>query len=128
MFYGRERLTATLAGTLAQAGIVMLTGASGAGKTSLLQAGLRPALARGVQVPGSSSWFRVSMTPGTRPLTELSAQLAQLGDRDPAVIRKSLADAPGDAHLLISEIVQAARGRRRPRRPSRSARGRPGWS
>ena len=49
------------------------------------------------------------MTPGTRPLTELSAQLAQLGDRDPAVIRKGLADAPGDAHLLVSDIVRAAR-------------------
>jgi WD40 repeat protein len=108
VFHGRGRLTATLAGTLAQAGLVMVTGASGAGKTSLLQAGLVPALARGVQVPGSSSWLRIAMTPGTRPLAELSDRLAQLDDRDPAVIRKGLADAPGDAHLLISEIVQAA--------------------
>jgi len=109
VFYGRDRLTATLAGTLAQAGLVMVTGASGAGKTSLLQAGLEPALARGVQVPGSSSWLRIAMTPGTRPLTELSGRLAQLDDRDPAVIRKGLTDAPGDAHLLISEIVQAGK-------------------
>ena len=112
VFYGRGRLVATLAGTLAQAGLVMMTGASGAGKTSLLQAGLVPALARGLQVPGSSSWPRIAMTPGTRPLTDLSDRLAQLDDRDPAVIRKGLADAPGDAHLLISEIVQAARAAR----------------
>jgi WD40 repeat protein len=111
VFFGRARLTAALAGTLAQAGIVMVTGASGAGKTSLLQAGLTPALARGVQVPGSSSWLRISMVPGTRPLTELSAQLAQLGGRDPAVIRKGLADAPDDAHLLIGEIVREAADR-----------------
>ena len=110
VFFGRERLTATLAGTLAQAGLVMVTGASGAGKTSLLRAGLLPALARGVQVPGSSSWFAISMTPGSRPLTVLSAELAHLGKSDPAVIRKSLADAPSDAHLLVSEIVQAAAG------------------
>jgi WD40 repeat protein len=108
VFHGRGRLAATLAGTLAQAGLVMVTGASGAGKTSLLQAGLVPALARGVQVPGSSSWLRIGMTPGARPLTELSDRLAQLDDRDPAVIRKSLADAPSDAHLLITESVQAA--------------------
>ena len=112
VFYGRGRLIATLAGTLAQASLVMVTGASGAGKTSLLQAGLVPALARGLQVPGSSSWPRIAMTPGTRPLTELSDRLAQLDDRDPAVIRKGLADAPGDAHLLISEIVQAGRAAR----------------
>jgi WD40 repeat protein len=112
VFYGRDRLTATLAGTLAQAGLIMVTGASGAGKTSLLRAGLEPALARGVQVPGSSSWLRIAMTPGTRPLTELSGRLAQLGDRDPAVIRKGLTDAPGDAHLLISEIIQAGKAAR----------------
>ena len=108
VFFGREQLTAALAGSLVQSGLVMLTGASGAGKTSLLQAGLVPALARGVQVPGSASWPRISMTPGTGPLTELAAQLARLGGRDPAVIRDGLADAPGDAHLLLSEIAQAA--------------------
>ena len=110
VFFGRDRLTAELAGLLAQTGLVVLAGASGAGKTSLLQAGLVPALARGVQIPGSSSWLRVSITPGARPLTELSAGLARLSGHDPDVVRKSLADAPGEAHLLISEIVRAAAG------------------
>ena len=40
VFHGRERLIAELAGKVAGTGIVMVTGASGAGKTSLLQAGL----------------------------------------------------------------------------------------
>jgi WD40 repeat protein len=110
VFYGRDRLTAQLAGLLSHGGLVMVTGASGAGKTSLLQAGLVPALARGVQVPGSQSWPRVSMTPASRPLTELAARLAQLSGGDPAVTRKSLAEAPGDAHLLVGEIVRAAAG------------------
>ena len=113
VFYGRERLTAELAGLLAETGMVMVTGASGAGKTSLLQAGLIPALARGVQVPGSSSWPVVSMTPTTRPLTELSARLAELDGRDPASIRPGLAETPGNADLLISEITQAVAGRER---------------
>ncbi len=108
VFFGREQLTAALAGSLVQSGLVMLTGPSGAGKTSLLGAGLVPALARGVQVPGSASWPRISMTPGTRPLTELAAQLGQLGGRDPVVVRDGLAAAPGDAHLLLSEIAHAA--------------------
>ena len=73
MFHGRERLTAELAGKLAGTGMVMVTGASGAGKTSLLQAGLVPALARGVQVPGSSAWPVVSVTATARPLTDLAA-------------------------------------------------------
>ncbi len=113
VFYGRERLTAELAGLLAETGMVMVTGASGAGKTSLLQAGLVPALARGVQVPGSSSWPVVSMTPTTRPLTELAARLAELDGRDPASIRPGLAETPGNADLLISELTQAVAGRER---------------
>jgi WD40 repeat protein len=110
VFFGRERLTAELAGKLAQTGIVMVTGASGAGKTSLLQAGLRPALARGVQLPGSAAWARVSMIPGARPLTELATRLAPLGGEDPAVIRQGLLDAPAEAHLLIHQIARAAAG------------------
>ena len=113
VFYGRERLTAELTGLLAETGMVMVTGASGAGKTSLLQAGLIPALARGVQVPGSSSWPVVVMTPTTRPLTELAARLAELDGRDPASIRPGLAETPGNADLLISELTQAVAGRER---------------
>ncbi len=110
VFYGRERLTAELTGMLAETGMVMVTGASGVGKTSLLQAGLIPALARGVQVPGSSSWPVISMTATTRPLTELSVRLARLDGRDPASVRQGLAETPGNADLLISEIMQAAAG------------------
>ena len=50
VFYGRERLSAELAARLAarasRGGLVVVTGASGAGKSSLLRAGLLPILAR----------------------------------------------------------------------------------
>jgi WD40 repeat protein len=110
VFCGRERLTAELAGKLAGAGIVMVTGASGAGKTSLLRAGLVPALARGVQVPGSAAWPVVTLTVTARPLTDLAAGLAALDGRDPAAVRQRLADVPGQAHLLIREIIGDAGG------------------
>ena len=108
VFCGRERLTAELAGLLAGTGIVMVTGASGAGKTSLLRAGLVPALARGVQVPGSQGWPVVSLTVTARPLTDLAAGLARLDDRDPVAVRQRLADAPGQAHVLIRELTRSA--------------------
>jgi WD40 repeat protein len=110
VFRGRERLTAELTGKLAGAGIVMVTGASGAGKTSLLQAGLIPALARGMQVPGSASWPVVSLTATGHPLTDLAAGLATVGGGDPVAIRRMLADAPGETHLLIRETLLAAPG------------------
>ncbi len=108
VFRGRERLVAELAGKLAGTGIVMVTGASGAGKTSLLRAGLMPALARGVQVPGSSSWPVISLTATTRPLTGLAEALASLDGRDPAAIWQRLTAAPGEAHLLVRELTRPA--------------------
>ncbi len=111
VFFGRERLTAELAGLLAETGIVMVIGARGAGKTSLLQAGLLPALSRGVHLPGSAAWPQVSMIPAAQPLTELAARLASLGGQDAAAIRRSLADAPGQAHLLIRDLMLSAPGR-----------------
>ena len=86
----------------------MLTGGSGTGKTSLLQARLVPTLARGVQVPGSSSWPVVSLSATAWPLADLAAGLASLGGGDPAAIRQMLAEAPGEVHLLVREILLAA--------------------
>ena len=74
VFYGRERLaaelTAKLAARAASGGLVVVTGASGAGKSSLLRAGLLPILAQGRQIPGSGRWPRIVMTPTKDPLTE----------------------------------------------------------
>jgi WD40 repeat protein len=111
VFYGRERLTAELASMLAGSGIVIVTGASGAGKSSLLHAGLVPALGRGVQVSGSSSWPRISMTPTAHPLAELAAHLAAVGGGDPAAIRQRIADTPGEGELVAREILLAVASR-----------------
>ncbi len=114
VFFGRERLVAELAGTLAETGLVIVTGACGAGKTSLLDAGLVPALARGVQLPGSPGWPVVSITPGGDPLAALADALGRLGGREAAAVRQALADAPGDAHLLTREVALAAAGAAQP--------------
>ena len=111
VFYGRERLTAELTVMLAaradRGGIVVVTGASGAGKSSLLHAGLLPKLAEGQQVAGSQHWPRIVMTPTRHPLTELAAQLAALGGGTTLSIRDDLARDPGQAHLAVRAAVLA---------------------
>ena len=86
VFYGRQRLTADLmvklAGRLAGPAMVVITGASGAGKSSLLHAGLLPALGAGIQLEGSDGWPRVVLTPTADPLTELATRLAALSGSD----------------------------------------------
>jgi WD40 repeat protein len=121
VFCGRQRLTAELtvklAGRLAGPSMVVVSGASGAGKSSLLHAGLLPALAVGLQLEGSGAWQRVVMTPGPDPLTELATRLAALGGGDAATIRHRLASDPGRAHLLIGDI--AGRGHSAAAQPER---------
>jgi WD40 repeat protein len=111
VFYGRERLVAELAVKVAAqaagGGMVVVTGASGAGKSSLLKAGLLPALARGRQVSGSARWPRITFTPTADPLTELAARLAALGGGNAVEIRNSLLRDPGQAHLLARQVLLA---------------------
>jgi hypothetical protein len=116
VFYGRERLTAELAVKLAarvsRGGLVVVTGASGAGKSSLLRAGLVPVLARGQQIEGSDRWPRIVMTPTKDPFTELAARLAAVGGLDTVAVREGLARHPDQAYLAIWSAVLAGAARR----------------
>jgi WD40 repeat protein len=115
IFYGRERMTAELAvkvaAQAARGGLVVVTGASGAGKSSLLQAGLMRKLAEGQQVPGSQDWPRILMTPTADSLTELAGRLAVVSGTPLTAIRDELA-ARGEEHLPFWQAALAAAARR----------------
>ncbi len=64
IFHGRERLVADLVARLVQAPLLAVVGPSGSGKSSVLRAGLLPALAAGV-LPGSAQWRPTLVTPAT---------------------------------------------------------------
>jgi DNA-binding SARP family transcriptional activator len=93
-FFGRERLVAELVTHLVGAGLVGVVGPSGSGKSSLVRAGLLPALADGV-LPGSDRWRQLIMRPGEHPM----AELAHVGGRPgvPADGRASNATDHGNA-------------------------------
>lgn len=69
-FYGRERLVAEVAAKLAGASMLGVVGDSGSGKSSVVRAGLLPAL-RGGALPGSERWIVAVMRPGEHPLRAL---------------------------------------------------------
>jgi WD40 repeat protein/transcriptional regulator with XRE-family HTH domain len=82
-FFGRARSTAALIGRVAECVDrdlpLMVFGASGAGKSSLLCAGLVPALASGaLPAAGSAGWPVLVMTPTAHPTTALAERAAKL--------------------------------------------------
>jgi WD40 repeat protein len=77
-FFGRERLVAELVTRLVGAPLLGVVGPSGSGKSSVVRAGLLPALARGV-LPGSAEWRQSIVRPGEHPLGVL--ERAVTGER-----------------------------------------------
>lgn len=92
-FFGREsvvtRLLMRLRENHARARFLAVVGPSGSGKSSLLKAGLIPALWRG-ELPGSRRWFVVDMVPGQHPLDELEVTLLRIAADQSENIRAHL--------------------------------------
>ncbi|MER6421367.1 WD40 repeat domain-containing protein [Streptomyces sp. NPDC001137] len=108
-FFGRERSTGALVDQLLAAeqtgGLVMLVGASGAGKSSLLNAGLVPAAQNGA-LGGDDSRPRtvVQLVPGADPVGELTRCIPELA---PVM---SEADGSAAAEPGTPAFAQAVRG------------------
>ena len=73
-FCGRERQVSDLLARLVESTLVGILGPSGIGKSSLMRAGLLPALSEG-SLPGSSGWRQVLLRPGEHPGAELHRAL-----------------------------------------------------
>ncbi len=79
LFVGRERLVEELIARLVDQRYLLVVGPSGTGKSSLVRAGLVPALAAGA-LPGSQAWALSVVVPGTRPVQVLEAALVDRPD------------------------------------------------
>jgi WD40 repeat protein len=110
-FFGREaaagqvldRIARQLAGT----GLLVVSGVSGAGKSSLLRAGVIPRI-RGTGLaaaPEAAAWPCLVLTPTPSPLDELALRIAVLGGAGAGVLRQA---AQSDTAAFALAVRQAA--------------------
>ncbi len=92
-FFGREAVTAKLVKQLEQdhefKRFLAVVGPSGSGKSSIVKAGLIPALWRG-DLPGSEKWFIIDMLPGAHPLDELEIALTRVAANQSGSLQEQL--------------------------------------
>lgn len=75
LFFGREGQSDALISRLQRAHFLAVVGTSGSGKSSLVRAGLLPALSGGM-MDGGSGWRIAIMRPGSDPIGNLALSLA----------------------------------------------------
>lgn len=88
LFFGRDQQIAELAARLERNRFVAVVGVSGGGKSSLVRAGLIPALERGGIGAAGARWRMVVTRPAGRPFDSLAADLLKNG-LDPFPLRDS---------------------------------------
>lgn len=116
-FFGREeaitQVLERMSRQLPGLGLLVVSGVSGAGKSSLLRAGVLPRL-RGAglaSAPGSASWPCLLFTPSHAPLDELAVRVASLaGAADAAAIRTSVGADPTGFSLIAYQAALASPG------------------
>ncbi len=103
LFYGREQQTQQLLDRLANRRFLAVVGSSGSGKSSLVRAGLVPALQRGFLTAATSLWRVAIMRPGNAPLDQLATELAQphVSQLNAGQVREWLADS---SHGLVKTV------------------------
>ena len=117
-FFGREAATGQVLGRMSRLldgpGVLVVSGASGAGKSSLLRAGVLPRLREDglAAEPGAAWWPCVVFTPTRAPLDELALRVAPLAGADASAVRRGLAADPAWFALTARQAALA-----RPHRP-----------
>ncbi|HEU4406034.1 MAG TPA: serine/threonine-protein kinase, partial [Polyangiaceae bacterium] len=111
LFFGRNAEAGVVLDRLRSEPFVVVTGDSGAGKSSLCRAGVLPAVREGA-LGGGRAWSVLAFAPGKRPLAALAtavatllrvdaAELSRAAKTDPAALADALGRHVGEAGGLL---------------------------
>ncbi|MEI7845132.1 MAG: protein kinase, partial [Chloroflexota bacterium] len=109
-FFGRETLVQQLLARMGEGAdlnrFLAVIGPSGSGKSSVVRAGLIPALRRG-GLPGSENWFIVDMLPGKHPFEEMEASLLRVAVNPPEHLLSQMKDGKRGLLRAVNRILPA---------------------
>ena len=105
-FFGREELVEDLAERLANSAFLAVVGPSGSGKSSVVRAGLVPAIWSGAHgLARNRDWKVVIMTPGAHPLEELAVRIATERGVSPGSVLEDLRGEPHNFCLAVRQLL-----------------------
>ena len=107
-FFGRSALVDEFLDVLRQespAGrLITVVGPSGSGKSSVVRAGLVPALREGA-IEGSADWFVATAMPGSSPFAELEAALLRIAVNPPPSLLDQLTSSPDGISRAVKRVL-----------------------
>lgn len=101
-FFGRGKLVSELIARLAGSRFLGVIGPSGSGKSSVVRAGLIPAIWK-AEIPGSKNWKTLIFSPGQHPLEELAARISLMQGVSPASLLQDIEKDPGNINLAVRQ-------------------------
>jgi WD40 repeat protein/DNA-binding SARP family transcriptional activator len=107
-FFGREALVERLVARLSErvdgSRFLGVVGPSGSGKSSVVRAGLVPALRKGA-LPRSEAWFFIEMSPGARPFEELEGALRRIAVNPPGSLVQQLKNDESGVLRAVERVL-----------------------
>ncbi len=107
-FFGRELLTARLvsrmSGSEEMSRFLAVVGPSGSGKSSVVRAGLLPAL-REQKLPGGLQPLVVDLMPGTHPLEEIEAAFLRVAVNPPSSLMEQLREGERGLVRVVKRVL-----------------------
>lgn len=106
LFFGRKKLVAHLITRVKDSRLLCITGPSGSGKSSLVQAGLIPAL-RANNMEASKQWLFETITPSNHPLENLALAMGRMAKSPAAAeyLRSHGTSDPATLHAQAETLL-----------------------
>ncbi len=112
-FYGRESIVGEILARLVETSetnrLLAIVGPSGSGKSSLVKAGVLPALRQGT-LSDSERWYIASMTPGTNPFERLESALLSIASTSPDNLIHDLKTDPRGLVKAVNRLFEEDEG------------------